>query len=411
MNVKQKDAKIPGGILTDFQDIVDVLVQAIAVPAALIMRFDSPDIEVLCAGEAAANPYKPGDRYHMDDPFCHEIFLALAGIAEFDALADEEGAKSFTGKGGMVSCIGASLVWPDKEIFGIICVMDTKKNHYTNLHKKLLSRFKREVEIILQLMYFEIESAKNKIDLKGAEDKLKSVGILAGGIAQDFNSLLSIIIGNISLARMEVPPGDKVYDLLLESEKASCRAADIAEKLITFSEGGWLIRREENMDEILHEVIESHALQSRLSFNINIQRGLPSIFVDEGQFQQVLLNILLNAAEAMPGGGEVRISALLVTIEKGDFPPLKPGEYIKMAIKDHGPGIPKAHLDKIFDPYFSTKNSVSQLGMGLGLSICYSIIKKHEGWIAVESVEGGGTTVYLYIPVFDENSEKKLLDI
>ncbi len=411
MDIRKKDVNIPGDIKNDFQEIVDLSIQAVAVPAALIMRLDSPDIEVVCAGQSPTNPYKPGDRYHMDDPFCHEIFLSLGGVVVFDVPADEKGMNSFAGKGGMVSGLGCSLVWPDKEIFGIICVMDTKKKEYSNLHKKLLSRFKREVEIILQLMYSEVEAVKNKIDLKGAEDKLKSVGILAGGIAQDFNSLLSIIIGNISLARMDIPPGDRVYDLLLESEKASCRAADIAEKLITFSEGGWLIRREEDLEEILHEVIESHALHARLSFRINIQRGLPSIFVDEGQFQQVLLNILLNAAEAMPEGGEVRITALPVTIEHGDIRALKPGGYIKMAIKDHGPGIPKPHLDKIFDPYFSTKNSVSQLGMGLGLSICYSIIKKHEGWIAVESEEGAGVTVYLYIPVFDENSEKKLFDI
>lgn len=411
MNIKAKNINIPTEMLNEFQDIVNILAETIAVPAALILQLSSPHCEVLCASESENNPYQAGDRIPLEDQLCKDIITTKEEVLIPNILFDKKWKESFPSKQGMVSCLGRVLLWPNDEIFGIICILDAKENHYSILHKKLLFRFKREVETLLGLLFSETESKKDKIDLKGAEEKLESVGILAGGIAQDFNSLLSVIIGNISLARMEVPPGEKVYDLLLESERASCQAADIAEKLITFSEGGWLVRREERLSTILKEIIYSSTLGSRVSFNINIPKNLSTIFVDEGQFKQVLLNILLNAADAMPEGGEVGIHAKEISEEEVDVPALKPGQYVKLTIKDQGPGIPKENLDKIFDPYFSTKNSLSQRGMGLGLSICYSIIKKHEGWITVESEEGVGTTVCLYVPVFSEEREKDTLNV
>lgn len=234
--------------------------------------------------------------------------------------------------------------------------------------------------------------------LKGKQ--LESVGILAGGIAQDFNALLSIIIGNISLARMEVVPETKIYKLLAEAEKASLQAADLAEKLITFSGGGWLVRREERLPTILEELLQSGALDDRLSYKLDIPYGLSPIFVDEGQLRQVFLNILHNAAEAMPDGGEIVIRAENVSLRNPRFGTLQAGNYVKVKIEDQGRGIPPEHMDKIFDPYFTTKDNLNQQGMGLGLAISYSIIKKHKGHIAVKSIEGQGTVVTLYIPAF-----------
>lgn len=411
MNDKLADPEIPGEILSEFQDIVDLLAEIIAVPTALILKVNSPYIEVLCTNNSGGNPFKTGERIPLEDQFFTDIISEKREFSVAKISTNKKWETSFPGKQGMVSFLGDVLAWPKEKTFGIICVMDAKENKFSSLNKKLLTGFKRAVEKALRLLYSETESLKHKSDLKGAAEKLESVGILAGGIAQDFNSLLSVIIGNISLARMEVPPGEKVYDLLLESEKASCQAADIAEKLITFSEGGWLVRREERLVSLVKEMINSSSLPPGISFNINIPLNLPSIFVDEGQFKQVLLNIFLNAAEATPAGGEVRIHADNITVENNEFPMLKPGQYVKLSIKDRGPGIPKEHLKKIFDPYFSTKNSLDQRGMGLGLSICYSIIKKHEGWITVESGEGAGTTVCLYIPVFDEKSAEKALNV
>lgn len=243
------------------------------------------------------------------------------------------------------------------------------------------------------------------------DKKLESVGILAGGIAQDFNALLSIIIGNISLARLEISPDDKIYKLLVEAEKASVQAADLAEKLVTFSSGGWVIRREERLLPILKEILASGALDDRVSYKMDIPDDLGPIFADEGQLKQVFLNLLQNAAEAVPQGGEVYIQAESIFLEKPAYGSLQPGKYIKVTIKDQGRGIPGEHLDKIFDPYFSTKDSLSQKGMGLGLAICYSIIKKHKGHIKIESEVGIGTTVYLYLPACSEHNNQEPIGI
>ncbi len=410
MKIKPGDVRIPAEILIEFQDIVNVLAKIIVVPAALILTYHSANTEVLCASETTGNPYKTGEIIPGEDRVCRETAAAKDMFLIADGTKVKNWQDSFPAKKGMVSFLGSVMLWPNDDIFGIICVLDSKENQYHTLHKKLLSRFKKEVETLLWLLCSQAESKKNKIDLKGAEDKLESVGILAGGIAQDFNSLLSVIIGNISLTRMEIPPGEKAYDLLLEAEKASCQAADIAGKLIIFSEGGWLVRREESLSSLLKESIDASSLKSKISFTLIIPPAFPPVFVDEGQFNQVLQNIFLNAAEAMPGGGVVRISARTFKVENDEFPPLQPGEYVRLLIEDQGTGIPQEHLDKIFDPYFSTKNSLTQRGMGLGLSICYSIIKKHEGWITVESEAGAGTTVYLYVPVFNENIEKESIN-
>lgn len=411
MKFKPEEVTIPAEILMEFQDIVNVLAETMAVPGALILTNQSANTKVVCANETTGNPYRTGEIIPGKNIFYDKI------AAEKDLFLIADGTKvnswqdTFPGKKGMVSLLGTGLLWPNNEIFGAICVIDSKKNYYKPSQKKLLYRFKKDVETLLRLLCSQAESKKNKIDLQGAEDKLESVGILAGGIAQDFNSLLSVIIGNISLTRMEIPPGEKAYDLLLEAEKASCQAADIAGKLITFSEGGWLVRREESVSALLKESTDGNLLKAKVSFSLDIPFALPPVFVDEGQFKQVLQNIFLNAAEAMPEGGEVKISAAALRIEDDELPPLLPGEYVRVSIKDQGAGIPQEHLDKIFDPYFSTKNSLTQRGMGLGLSICYSIIKKHEGWIAVESEDGSGTTVYLYVPVFTEDIKGNSINI
>ncbi len=402
-----KGIAVPEEVLKELKEIVDVLARVLDVPAALIKRVEHLHLKVLCAGRSKDNPYKRGDKMFAAGQFCEKVINSKKKLLVADALKDRKWKKSDEVRSGFVSYLGCVLLWPDENVFGTICVLDRRENHFSPLFEKLLFRFKKAVESQLSLLHYDFERQVNNIHRRGAEEKLESVGILAGGIAQDFNSLLSVIIGNISLARMEVPPGEKVYDLLLESEKASCQAADIAEKLITFSEGGWLVRREERLAGLLQDVIGSLFFSSGILWHTDLPADLFSIFVDEGQFKQVLCNILHNAADAMPDGGELRIRARNITVDKDENPALKPGKYVKVLIKDRGRGIPKKDIDKIFDPYFSTKNSVNQKGMGLGLSICYSIIRKHGGWIKVESEKGVGTSVHIYIPAFSEASENE----
>ncbi len=225
--------------------------------------------------------------------------------------------------------------------------------------------------------------------------KLESVGILAGGIAHDFNNLLSAIAGYVSLARACVPVEGKVGEHLSKAEQATFRAKDLTHQLLTFSRGGTPVIKPTSVREMIRES-SNWALQgSNVQCDIAVPPDLWLVDADEGQINQVMNNLLINACQAMPGGGTIQISARNVTFGTNERPPLEGGRYVKVSVQDHGIGIPGEHLPKIFDPYFSTK----QHGSGLGLATSYAILQKHRGIITVESKLGVGTTFHLFLPV------------
>lgn len=230
--------------------------------------------------------------------------------------------------------------------------------------------------------------------------KLESIGILAGGIAHDFNNLLAVILGNISMIKSDSNITADQDSILRSVEKASTQAAELAQKLITFSKGGWLCRKEIIFSQLIQDAIRDNFPQREALFDIDIPAGLRTIDGDPAYLKQVFTNLLLNAVEADKESKEnIIVEARNVdTIEENI--PLKKGQYVKVTVIDKGVGIPGEQLDKIFDPYFSTKTRWSKKGMGLGLTICYFIIQKHEGYIHVISEPGKGTSVEVYLPAF-----------
>lgn len=234
--------------------------------------------------------------------------------------------------------------------------------------------------------------------------RLESIGILAGGIAHDFNNLLTAILGNISLAKVFVDRGEKVFTRLDEAEKASLRAKDLTQQLLTFSKGGAPIKRTASITELLIDSASFALSGSNVKCEFSLPDDLRPAEIDEGQISQVINNVIINADHAMTEGGLIRVQAQNVSIRPGDPLPLKEGDYVKIAITDQGTGISEEHLPKIFDPYFTTKPK----GNGLGLTTSYSIVKRHEGLITVESTLGKGTTFYIYLPASERkiNAEK-----
>ena len=224
--------------------------------------------------------------------------------------------------------------------------------------------------------------------------KLESVGILAGGIAHDFNNILAAILGNISFALMTTDPKDEIYELLLESEKASLRAKDLTQQLLTFAKGGEPVKKIAAIDEVIKDSADFVLRGSNVRCAFKFSAELWPVAVDMGQISQVIQNIIINASQAMPTGGIIAIDCSNYCLEPSAMIPLSSGEYIKIVIKDQGVGIPADMLDKIFDPYFTTK----QKGSGLGLAITHSIISKHDGHIAVDSEPGQGTSFTIYLP-------------
>lgn len=224
--------------------------------------------------------------------------------------------------------------------------------------------------------------------------KLESLGLLAGGIAHDFNNLLTAIIGNISFIKMNLVPGDESFSALAMAEKASLRAKDLTQQLITFSRGGEPIKKTASPSALIHESAGFVLSGSNVRGDLQLPDGLVFVDVDEGQIIQVLNSVLLNAVQAMPEGGTVTISGENMTVGYNEPTPLTQGDYVKISIEDRGHGIPPKHLTKIFDPYFTTR----QKGSGLGLTTAYYVIRKHGGHIQVESSPGKGTTCHIFLP-------------
>jgi PAS domain S-box-containing protein len=224
--------------------------------------------------------------------------------------------------------------------------------------------------------------------------KLESIGVLAGGIAHDFNNILTSLMGNLSLAKMYSSLERKAVERLEDAEKACLRAQDLTMQLLTFSKGGAPVKKLASMEEILKESANFALRGSPVSCRFFLARDLLHTEVDVGQISQVFHNIIINASHAMPGGGVIEISAENFSPEKAGEIPLTAKDFVKISIRDHGTGIPADHLQKIFDPYFTTK----QKGSGLGLATSYSVIKRHDGYITVESSLGAGSTFHIYLP-------------
>lgn len=249
----------------------------------------------------------------------------------------------------------------------------------------------------------KVEEEINKIQ------KLESLGILAGGIAHDFNNILTAIMGNISLSRLKLGKEDEIHILLTEAEKACWRARELTQQLLTFSKGGSPVKTTQDIKEIIQSTTEFSIHGTNIKVTYDFDKQLPFIDIDTGQINQVIQNLVINAREAMPDGGNINIKVENVVLEKNhklnlifDELELIPGNYIKITIRDEGEGIDTKYLKKIFDPYFTTKKQ----GSGLGLAIAYSIIKKHEGYIDVESSRNKGTSFYLYLPASSKVPEK-----
>jgi len=227
--------------------------------------------------------------------------------------------------------------------------------------------------------------------------KLESLGVLAGGIAHDFNNLLTSIMGNVSLARMLAEPGSRITGRLEEAEKASLRAKDLTQQLLTFSRGGAPVKKSASTRQLVMDSVSFYLRGSNVKSRFFIPEDIWPVDVDSGQMSQVINNLIINADQAMPDGGVITVRAENAVIGPDAVLPLSDGRYVKISVEDQGVGIPESNLGRIFDPYFTTKAK----GSGLGLATVYSIIRNHEGHIAVESQAGIGTIFHLYIPASD----------
>ncbi len=233
--------------------------------------------------------------------------------------------------------------------------------------------------------------------------KMESVGLLAGGIAHDFNNILTGIITNLFVAKMQIDTGSETYQLISEAEKSAVKAGSLTKQLLAFSQEGMPVKAIHSMREVIEDSIGFFLSGSNVDYTLDFPDDLWKAEIDRGQIDQALQSVIRNADQAMPEGGTVTIRGENVALGPRTTLPLRPGRYLKIGITDEGRGIPEQDLERIFDPYFTTKEQ----GSGLGLAAAYALIRKHDGHIHVASRMGEGTTVSLYLPAF---SEEKQLD-
>lgn len=306
-------------------------------------------------------------------------------IGDFSRLVLESGSFPFrnvpivlnTGKGNsfVVEVNGTRLLRFDGSVVGTVMVM-----------RDIRARLRLEEEIMKMR-------------------RIESVGILAGGIAHDFNNLLTAIMAGASMARLKIIDGDKELDeYLSQVETAGKRAAALTKQLLTFSKGGEPVKKTVSIVELVRETVTFILTGSNVSFEIDEKNIIKPVDIDGDQISQVIQNIVINARQAMDEGGGLTVEIeTLPEIPEGI--PMVPGPCVKVAVTDQGPGIEADDLEKVFDPYFTTKSS----GSGLGLAISFSIMKKHGGYISIDSKPGTGTTVSLYFKPAEGSFEEEAL--
>ncbi len=251
----------------------------------------------------------------------------------------------------------------------------------------------------------QAEQSLNEVELKREQErfrieKLESLGVVAGGIAHDFNNFLTSILGNVSVAKTLAPTHSEIFSILKDAERVSLQAAELTQQLLTFSKDGVLATKPSSINMLIRDSILFVLRGSNIKPDISIADDLWTAEVDKAQIGQVISNIIINAKQAMPYGGIIRVAAQNAVIDELDDMPLRPGRYITITIEDQGPGIPQDQFDRIFDPYFTTKEE----GSGLGLAVCYSVVSKHHGHIEVKTEEGKGTTFSIFLPASGEES-------
>lgn len=250
-------------------------------------------------------------------------------------------------------------------------------------------------ELITEIHRLEAAVSRFEHEDLNKVEKLNAMEVLVGGIAHDFNNILSGILGNISLARMQIEPSHGAAIRLEESEKAAVRAGELVRQLLTFNFGGELAAKKQiDLTPLIRDVALFILHSSRIEGVVELAEGLWSVEADGGQIGQALSNLLINAVQAMPEGGKVAVRADNLHLEYGKPYRLPPGDYVWITVEDEGCGIPHDDLQKIFDPYFTTKPN----GTGLGLPSVLSIVKKHGGAVDVSSTIGAGSRFEIFLP-------------
>jgi PAS domain S-box-containing protein len=274
----------------------------------------------------------------------------------------------------------------------ILVARDGRESRIDDICSPLHDRESRRIGVVVAFRDITEELRREQELVKS--QKLESVGLLAGGIAHDFNNLLGEILVNVNLAKMSVQQIGDSLSILAEAEKAAARAKGLTQQLLTFSKGGAPVKRLQFLRDLVRDTVQFALSGSNVRGDLVLAEDLWPAEVDGGQISQVLNNLVLNAVQAMPGGGTLQVRAENHLLPAANPHDLDPGRYVRLLLQDNGPGILPEHLPRLFEPYFTTKPG----GSGLGLATSYSIVKRHDGHIQADSSIGAGASFTILLP-------------
>ncbi len=305
-------------------------------------------------------------------------------------------------KGRCVYSNNGQVLWIDGAIFDITDrkQVETELTNYREHLEELVSSRTAELKSSNDKLVYEIAEHNRTAETLLQSQKMEAIGTLAGGIAHDFNNMLSVITGNVSYAVSQIDQEEEIYEVLSDVQDGAKQAQKLTNQLITFAKGGSPIKESTSIKQLIEESAKFVLRGTKVQCDFKFPNDLWTVELDSGQMNQVFTNLILNATQAMPGGGNIQIQAENNIVDSKNDMLLESGRYVKIMVKDQGVGISENNLTNIFNPYFSTKHKER----GLGLSTTHSIIKQHGGYISVESQINIGTTFHIYLPSSTESA-------
>jgi len=389
---------IPAAIAEKWQVIVDTLAELTRVPAGLIMRIRDDNLEVMVSSKTAGNPYHPGESecYLGSGLYCETVIRTRAELIVPNALLDEHWKDNPDVPRNMISYLGLPILWPDKTPFGTICILDKTGNGYQDVYRRLIQQFRDILEHHLQLLYtdserqraFALNQERQETALRLSEERLQSlrgdlarasrlssIGELAGSIIHEVNQPLTAIVTNAQaclrwLGR-DAPDVAEARDAASQILESGKRATDIVAGLRAMARRAPGRAAEIDIHEAIREVLEllkSEFAHGGVALTTDLRPGSALVMGDKVQLQQVLHNLLRNGLDAMARTSH-RGRAIEVAVDRTN------SGQIQVSVQDNGCGIDPSDMQKLFDPLYTTKAE----GMGMGLSICRSIIEAHGG--------------------------------
>jgi len=289
----------------------------------------------------------------------------------------------------------------DNKAIGVLSIEGGSSTFYDRSHVSTLQALADHCAGVLSRIKSQEILQQTEQQLRHAQ-KMEAIGLLAGGVAHDFNNLLSVILNNAELALEDNQQGRiSDPDTLKDIVKASTRASTLTAQLLSFSRRQLISPKPLNLNEVISNLSKmlNWVIGQDIQLQLNLAQCLPMIHADAGMLDQVLVNLVVNSRDAMPEGGEIKISTQAIEFSPDQLlarPEARPGRFVCLSVTDTGTGIPPEFLQRIFEPFFTTKER--NKGTGLGLSITFGIVKQHKGWIEVTSTVGKGTTFQIFLP-------------